>query len=89
MVVLERPPPRRGGFRGLIRWLSYAMAARRLRLDDVGSCSWNCFDGRTTVGGACAVLRERFGDSIEPAEERLGAFVRYLHREGFLSYREE
>lgn len=88
-VVLERPPPSRGGLRGLGDRLSFAMAARRIRLDDIGSCSWKSFDGETTVGEACAVLRERFGDSIEPVEERLGRFVRYLHQDGFLSYREE
>jgi hypothetical protein len=88
-VVLQRPPPGRGGLRGLGDRLSFAMAARRIRLDDLGSCSWKCFDGETTVGDACAVLRERFGDSIEPVEERLGRFVRYLHQDGFLSYREE
>lgn len=88
-VVLERPPPSRGGLRGLGDRLSFAMAARRIRLDDLGSVSWMCFDGETTVGEACAVLRERFGDPIEPVEERLGRFVRYLHQDGFLSYREE
>ncbi len=89
MVVLERPRPSPGGLRGLAERLSFALAARRIRLDDVGSCSWKCFDGDTTVKEACAALRERFGDRVEPAEERLGRFVRYLHREGFLSYREE
>lgn len=87
-VVLERPPPSRGGLRGLGDRLSFAMAARRIRLDDMGSCSWKCFDGETTVAETCAVLRERFGASIEPVEDRLGRFVRYLHQDGFLSYRE-
>ncbi len=88
-VVLERPPPGRGGLRGLGDRLAFAMAARRIRLDDIGSCSWRCFDGETTVAETCAVLRERFGDPIEPVEERLGQFVRYLRQDGFLSYREE
>lgn len=88
-VLLERPPPSRGGIRGLGDRLSFAMAAKRIRLDDMGSCSWSCFDGETTVAEACSVLRERFGDSIEPVEERLGRFVRYLYQDGFLTYREE
>lgn len=88
-VVLERPRPSRRGLRGLVGQLSYLMAARRIRLDEIGSCSWLCFNGHTTVGEACAALRERFGDSVEPVEERLGGFVRHLRRDGFLSYREE
>jgi hypothetical protein len=88
-IVLERPVPGRGGLRGLGDRLSYLMAPRRIRLDDIGSCSWQCFDGRTTVSDACVELRDRFGESIEPAEERLASFVRNLHRDGFLSYREE
>ena len=88
-VVLHRPLPSRRGLRGMARQLSYLMAARRIRLDDIGSCSWRCFDGRTTVSGVCAELRNRFGESVEPVEERLAHFVRYLHRDGFLSYREE
>ena len=88
-IVLERPQPSRRGLRGLGDRLSYLMAPRRIRLDDIGSCSWLCFDGQTTVADACAALRNRFGESIEPAEERLALFVRHLHRDGFLSYREE
>lgn len=88
-VTLERPRPSRRGMRGAVEWLAYRMAVRRIRLDEVGSCSWECFDGHTTVGEACAVLRDRFGDGVEPVEERLGRFVRHLHQDGFLSYREE
>lgn len=88
-IVLQRPRPSRRGLRGMADHLSYLMAPRRLRLDDIGSCSWRCFDGGTTVSGVCEKLRSRFGDSIEPAEERLAHFVRHLHRDGFLSYREE
>lgn len=88
-IVLERPPPNRRGLRGLGDRLSFAMAARRIRLDHIGSHSWRCFDGETKVAEVCVVLRERFGESIEPVEERLGRFVRYLHQDGFLAYREE
>ncbi|MEE8447798.1 MAG: PqqD family protein [Gemmatimonadota bacterium] len=87
-VVLERPPPKRSGIRGIGRLTSF-MAAQRVRLDDIGSFSWTRFDGETTVGEVCGALRERFGESVEPAEERLGRFLHSLRREGFVSYREE
>ena len=87
-IVLERPPAKRSGVRGIGRLTSF-MAVRRVRLDDVGSFSWKRFDGATTVGEVCGALRERFGESVEPAEERLGRFVQSLRREGFLVCREE
>ncbi len=87
-IVLERPPAKRSGIRGIGR-LTSLMAPQRVRLDDVGSFSWKRFDGETTVGEVCGALRERFGESVEPAEERLGRFVHSLRREGFLFYREE
>ncbi len=87
-VVLERPPAKRSGIRGFGRLTAF-MAARRVRLDDIGSFSWKRFDGETTVGAVCGALRERFGESVEPAEERLGRFLHSLRREGFLYYREE
>ncbi len=86
--MLERPPAKRSGIRGIGRLTSF-MAARRVRLDDIGSFSWKRFDGETTVGEVCGALRERFGESVEPAEERLGRFLHSLRREGFLFYREE
>lgn len=87
-VVLERPSAKRSGIRGIGR-LTSLMAARRVRLDAIGSFSWKRFDGATTVGEVCGALRERFGESVEPAEERLGRFVHSLRREGFLVCREE
>ena len=87
-IVLERPSGKRSGMRGIGR-LTSLMAPQRVRLDDIGSFSWERFDGTTTVGEVCEALRERFGESVEPAEERLGRFVHSLRREGFLFYREE
>ncbi len=85
-VVLLRPPPSGRGWRWVASWLSYAGAARRVRLDEIGTFSWKQLDGTRTVGDIVSTLRETFGDRIEPAEERLGTFVRSLREQGFLAY---
>jgi hypothetical protein len=87
-VVLERPPAKRSGLRGIGR-LASLVAPRRVRLDDIGSFSWKQLDGATTVGEVCRQLRERFGERVEPVEEPAQPFLHSLRGEGFLFYREE
>ena len=84
-VVLEIPAPSRRWW-APFTWLSSKTSSRRVRLDEVGSLAWNLLDGERTVGEVAAVLRERFGDRVEPAEERLGTLVRSLHRGGLVGY---
>ena len=84
-VVVEIPAPSRP-WREPLAWLSSKMSTKKVRLDEVGSFAWNRFDGRATVGEVAAALRERFGDRVEPAEERLGTLVRQLHRGRLIGY---
>ena len=84
-VALEIPTPSRLWWSPLT-WLSPKTSSRRVRLDEIGSLAWTLLDGRRTVGEVAAVLRERFGDRVEPAEERLGTLVRSLHRGGLVGY---
>lgn len=85
-VVVIRPKPTTSGLRAPIDWLTYLMAPRRLRLDDVGSFCWRHMDGRHSAGEIAEALRAEFGDSVEPAEERLGQFVRMLQREELVRF---
>ncbi len=80
-IVVERPRPTASGLKGVGQQFAYLMAARRIRLDDVGSFSWRCFDGKTSCRSVCDAMREEFGDAIEPVEERLGRFLRMLLQE--------
>ena len=83
-VVVEVPARKPPWF---LAWLSYGTKSRKVRLDEVGSLAWNLLDGRRTVGEVATVLRERFSDRVEPAEERLGTLLRLLHRGGLVAYR--
>ena len=53
---------------------------QRLNLDAFGSFVWERCDGRATVGAIADALRRKFGDAVEPAEERLATFIGQLTR---------
>jgi hypothetical protein len=85
-VVVVRPKSTRTGVNGLIDRLLYALSARRIRLDSIGSFAWLRMDGQHTVAQVADLLREEYGAEVEPAEERLGKLVRAFRREGLISY---
>lgn len=85
-LVLHRPRPARGGWRAMWGWFTYYLSARRIRLDEFGTFAWLQFDGRCTAGEIAERMRARYGPSVEPIEQRLGAFIRLLRREGLVAY---
>ena len=85
-VVVVRPKALRPGPLGLIDHMLYLLSARRIRLDAFGSFAWLQLDGKRSVGQVVALLREEFGEKVEPAEERLGHLIRVFRREGFVAY---
>ena len=84
-LVIIRPKPTRRGILALLHWLQYWMAVPRIRLDDRGAFVWSHLDGRRTVGEVAQLARERFGGSIEPAEERVGRLVLMFRREDLVA----
>ena len=87
-VVVVRPRPRGPMPRVLFERFLYLLAAQRLRLDPMGSASWLLLDGERSVAQVAELLREQFGEDIEPVEERLGHLVRVFRREGLVAYPE-
>jgi hypothetical protein len=87
-VVVLRPPPTRAGLRGALDRVLHRLSARRIRLDEVGSVAWRALDGTRTVAEVAALLREEFGERVDPPEERLGHFIWLMRGEGLLGYPE-
>jgi len=85
-VVIARPKLFRTGLLGLVDHLLHLLSAKRIRLDSVGSFAWLQLDGDRSVSQVIDLLREKFGERVEPAEERLGHLVRVFRREGFVAY---
>ena len=87
-VVVMRPLPRTRGPRGVLDRFFHRMSASRIRLDEVGSVAWRALDGERTVAEVAALLREEFGEGVDPAEQRLGHLIWLMRREGVLRYPE-
>lgn len=86
IVTLIRSRPRVRGPRSMGRWVSFMLAPPRIRLDEVGSFAWRRMSGTINVGELAALVREEFGDRVDPVNQRLGHLVRLLKRERFVSY---
>ena len=71
--------PRLGSSR-LAHWVAGlgGDAYYRIRLDDVGTLVWKACDGETSLAAICTEMRDRFGDRVEPADQRLARFMRQM-----------
>lgn len=60
----------------------------KLKLDELGSASWLQFDGKKSVGEIAAILTEKFGDKIQPVNERLTKFLTGLYEQKLITFTE-
>ena len=62
------------------RWLAARVGDPhyRIRLDELGTFVWKACDGHTSVQDIARSMREQFGPSVEPAEQRVAAFIRKM-----------
>lgn len=77
----------RYGRNSFSRWFERRMRTKpfKVHLDDVGTFVWQRCDGETRVAEIADGLRKKFGERIEPAEDRLVEFLTDLVRGGFVS----
>jgi hypothetical protein len=60
----------------------------KVKLDELGSASWLLFDGKNTVSIIAQKLVEKFGDRIQPVEERILKYTTNLYLNGFITFKE-
>ncbi|MBX3042552.1 MAG: PqqD family protein [Candidatus Kapabacteria bacterium] len=60
----------------------------RANLDELGSAAWLEIDGKRKVGEIINLLDSSLGDKIQPAQQRVTLFLSYLHRNGFINFKE-
>ena len=59
-----------------------------LKLDELGSATWNEVDGKKNVGQICENLKEKLGDKLTHAEERITKFLSILYNNRHISFKE-
>lgn len=58
-----------------------------IRLDEIGTAVWEQVDGIRNVAEIGAIMRERFGERIEPCHDRLAVFFTQLELSRFIHWR--
>jgi hypothetical protein len=60
----------------------------KIKLDEFGSAAWLQIDGKKKVDLIAKELLNKFGDKIQPVEERLTSFFTQLYFQKFISFNE-
>lgn len=78
--------PRFGSGR-LGRWLEERLHPNpvRIKLDEIGSATWQFVDGSRTVGEIGEALQTQFGATVEPIYDRLAIFFKHLERQNLIA----
>lgn len=84
-LVLLRPKFIKGP---LARWLQPRIKRKffRVRLDEVGTATWQAIDGNRNVGEIADLLYEQFGERIEPRYERMSRFIDSLAKGAMVTF---
>jgi len=61
----------------------------KIKLDEIGSAVWLEIDGQKNVGEIARQLEERFGERIQPIEERLAKFFAQLNSNKFITFKKK
>lgn len=59
----------------------------KIKLDEIGSFTWNLCDGKNTVKEIGLLLKEEFGEQVEPLYERLALFFQNLEKNRFITFK--
>jgi hypothetical protein len=60
----------------------------KLKLDEIGSATWLLLDGKKNVREISSILFEKFGDKIEPVNQRLTKFLTGLYEQRLITFKE-
>jgi len=66
----------------LVKWVLPYLAKPffRIKLDDIGSLIWKQCDGATSLSTIAELLKQTFGDAVEPVDARINKFLNHLER---------
>jgi len=59
----------------------------KIKLDEKGSYIWELCDGQLTVKELAKILKNKFGNELEPLYDRLSFFLHNLEKNRFIVYK--
>lgn len=59
----------------------------KIKLDKRGSEAWKLCDGKKTVKNIADELKEKFGEEVEPAYERVAELMNIMESNGLITYK--
>ncbi len=60
----------------------------KLKLDELGSAAWLEIDGKKKVMEIADILIKKFGQKVQPVEERLTKFLTQLYEQRLITFEE-
>ena len=63
-------------------------AYMKIHLDSFGSEVWMLIDGKIDVEQICTKLTGKFGEKVQPAEERVTKFLTKLYDNRYITYKQ-
>lgn len=60
----------------------------KLKLDEIGSATWLLLDGTKEVRTIAKLLLDKFGEKIEPVNQRLTKFLTNLYEQRLITFKE-
>jgi hypothetical protein len=60
----------------------------KIKLDELGSATWLEIDGERKIGEIADILTLKFGDKIQPVNERLSKFCTSLYDNRYIHFKE-
>lgn len=61
----------------------------KIHLDKIGTFVWNEIDGQKDVFELSKLLKEKFGEEIDPVYERIGKFLAIMKVNNFIKLKEK
>ncbi len=78
----------KGFYARIAQKLFHRPAVSHIKLDTYGSFVWKNINGENSVDDIAHIIKEKFGRDIEPLYNRLVGYMRILHNNKFICYKE-
>ncbi|MBO7289035.1 MAG: PqqD family protein [Clostridia bacterium] len=78
----------KGFYARIAQRIFHRPSVSHIKLDTYGSFVWKNINGQNTVGDIADIIKNEFGKDIEPLYNRLIEYMRILHNNKFICYKE-